>query len=134
MSLQTRKKVIRKVLSNRDFKEIREWTVSERNPLRTLLSFTYDSDELMRRRAVEAIGLVADHRARKNLEKVRDFIRRLLWLMNDESGGLARLAPEMIGEILVNVPSLIDEYGPLLFSFLQEEPFERGSLVVVNQE
>ena len=131
MSLQARKNALRKVLSTRDLTEIRGWAVSERNPLRMLFSFTYDPDELIRWRAVEAIGLVAGDQANTNLDKVRDVIRHLLWLMNDESGGLSPLAPEMIGEILVNVPSLIEEYGPLLPSFLQEEPFVRGSHLAI---
>ena len=47
--------------------------------------------------------------------------------MNDESGGLGWHAPELIGEILVNVPDLIPEYANVLMSFLHEEPFERGT-------
>jgi len=81
----------------------------------------------VRWRAVEAIGLVAGDLARPDPERVRDFVRRLLWQMNDESGGLSWLSPEIIGEILVNVPTLADEYAPLLLSYLREEPFERGA-------
>jgi hypothetical protein len=47
--------------------------------------------------------------------------------MNDESGGLGWHAPEMIAEILINVPALIPEYAGLLPSYLREEPFERGT-------
>ena len=46
--------------------------------------------------------------------------------MNDESGGVGWHSPDIIGEILVNVPSLIDEFGDLLLAYLKEEPFERG--------
>ena len=62
-----------------------------------------------------------------DLDKVRDILRRLFWQMNDESGGLVWQAPELIGEIIVNVPILIPEYAGLLLSFLREEPFERGT-------
>jgi hypothetical protein len=51
--------------------------------------------------------------------------------MNDESGGLGWHSPEMIGEILVNVPRLIEEYAGLLMAFVKEEPFERGSHLAI---
>jgi len=130
-SLHARKITVREFLSHRDLTGVRRWAASERSPLRTLLSLTFDGQELIRWRAVEAVGPVAADQARLDLDRVRDFMRRLLWLMNDESGGLSWLSPEMIGEILVNVPTLIEEYGPLLPSFLQEEPFERGSHLAI---
>jgi hypothetical protein len=43
------------------------------------------------------------------------------------TGGLGWHAPEVIAEILVNVPALIPEYAGLLPSYLREEPFERGT-------
>jgi hypothetical protein len=95
--------------------------------MRYLTGLTFDSDELIRWRAIAAVGRVAGLLARQDLERVRDIIRRLLWLMNDESGGLAWHGPEMIGEILVNVPALIPEFKTILPSYLREEPFERGT-------
>jgi len=102
-------------------------TGSAQNAWRVLLSLTYDQDELISWRAIEASGKVAGLQAGAEIERVRDFIRRLLWLMNDESGGLGWRSPELIGEILVNVPALVDEYASLIFRFLREEPFERGT-------
>ncbi len=87
----------------------------------------YDNDRLICRRAVEALGIAAGLEAERSLKNARRLIRRLLWTMNDESGSICWYAPEAIGEVLINVPSLIDEYGPLLLAFLQEEPFERGT-------
>lgn len=127
MSNQTDKAAVRNLLLLRDGKGLLQWSDRRRNHYRVVMSLTYDSDELVRRRAIEAIGRLAGSHGRHDLEKVRDLIRRLLWLMNDESGGLGWQAPEMIGEILVNVPALIGEYAPLLPAFLDEEPFERGS-------
>jgi len=88
---------------------------------------TYDDNEFVRWRAIEAIGWVVAAYAEYDLDKVRDMLRRLLWQMNDESGGLTWHSPELIGEILVNVPTLIPEYADLLPSYLVEEPFERGT-------
>lgn len=127
MGMRARKAVVKELLLQRDRYALLEWARSVPSPLRILISLTYDDDELLRWRAIETVGHVAALQAEHDLEKVRDFIRRLLWLMNDESGGLGWHSPELIGEILVNVPVLIPEYATLLLSFLREEPFERGT-------
>ena len=121
------KTVARELLESRDLAGISEWAASQRGVLRVLFSFTYDSSDLIRWRAIEAIGKVAAVVFKSYPEKIKDFIRRLLWLMNDESGGLGWYAPEVFGEILVNIPELVDEYGSLIPPYLHEEPFEAGS-------
>ena len=131
MNAIKRKSKVKELLRERDYDNLQKWAKNMRNPQRTLLSLAYDTDELIRWRAIEAIGKVAQIQAESDIEKVRDLIRRLLWLMNDESGGLGWHSPEIIGEILVNVPFLIDEFGELLLAYLKEEPFERGCHLAV---
>jgi len=121
----------RVMLESRDLNAIAGWAVQARNPMRTLTRLLFDNDSLIRWRAIEAIGIVAGVESHKSIERVRRQIRRLFWLMNDESGGLCWHAPEAIGEILYNVPELIDEFGTLLPSFFHEEPFEHGSRLAV---
>ncbi|MEW5794748.1 MAG: DVU0298 family protein [Candidatus Zixiibacteriota bacterium] len=127
MGSHIRKETVRELLRRRDWAALIQLSHVERGLLRTLVSFTFDPDELVRFRAVEAIGVASGALAESNEEKVRDFIRRQLWLMNDESGGLSPLAPDIIGEVLVRVSGLVDEFGPLLISYLRESPFERGT-------
>jgi hypothetical protein len=76
--------------------------------------------------AVEAAGQMAAVTAESGLEPVREVLRRVIWLMNDESGGVLWQGPEILGEILVQVPDLRPEFAPLLPPYLVEEPFERG--------
>ncbi|MCP4674579.1 MAG: hypothetical protein GY854_03495 [Deltaproteobacteria bacterium] len=118
-----RKEIVRKILAARDFNSLEEWVKDSRNPLRLLFSHTYDSDTLIRYRAIEAIGRTAAFIATDNLEKVRIFVRGLIWLMTEESGGIGWHAPEAIAEICVQVPVLFDEYAKLLPQFLEEESF-----------
>ena len=92
--------------------------------MRTLNGLTYHQDELIRWRAVEALGKVAGSRS---LSAARDLVRRQFWTMTEESGGTAWRAPEVIGEILANHPDLIKEFGVILSSYFKEEPFERGA-------
>jgi hypothetical protein len=127
MGMRSRKAEVRELLVRRDRSAVETWIGEVRNPDRLVVSLTYDNDELIRFRAIEAVGWVAGQLARESLEKVRDNLRRLFWLMNDESGGLGWHAPEVVGEILVNVPELIVEYAHRLPSLFAEEPFERGS-------
>ncbi|MBW1807495.1 MAG: hypothetical protein JRJ87_04825 [Deltaproteobacteria bacterium] len=122
----SRKKALQ-ILHDRDLAALLSWTSNTRSSLRTLFSLSYSEDDLIGWRAIEGIGIAAMQIAKSDLEMVKDFLRRLFWLMNDESGGLSRRAPEVIGEILFGLPSLISEFGILLFHFTREEPFERGS-------
>lgn len=126
-----RKKRIKELLEYRDLQTLTELAKRARGVLRTLFSLTYDHDELIRWRAIEAIGQVTRTLGESELEPIRDFIRRLLWLMNDESGGLGWHAPEVIGEIIVNNPQLAEPFGALLLHYMKEEPFERGSHIAL---
>lgn len=127
MPSASRKAELRRLLERRDPAGLRTWVEANRGALRLAFSLTFEQDELLRRRAIEAVGIIAGYLAQTDRGVVRDYLRRLLWLMNDESGGLGWHAPEAIGEILVNVPELIGEFAPLLPHYLSEEPFEAGT-------
>ena len=122
-----RKEAARRLLADFDLEAIRGWAAAEPQAVRSLQSLLYDEDELVRWRAVEALGLVAAARARSGLEPVRELLRRTLWLMNDESGGLLWHGPQVIGAVLANVPSLCGEFAPIVASFLEEDPFRVGA-------
>ncbi|MFH2035369.1 MAG: DVU0298 family protein [Candidatus Zixiibacteriota bacterium] len=127
MPVRIKKGDLRQFLVDGEYDRLLDWAKTVRNPQRFLMSLAYDPDPNVKWGSILAIGKVARILADDDIDKVRELIRRQLWLMNDESGGLGWSSPEIIGEILVNVPELIDEYGALLLAFLKEEPFERGS-------
>jgi hypothetical protein len=131
VNLRAKKAEIRQRLLERDLEAVATWATKVRNPLRILFSLTYDSDNLVRWRAVEAVGTVTRQLAPTGSDKLRDFVRRMLWQMNDESGGLSWLAPELVGEVLVNAPDLLKEFSSMLPSYLVEEPFERGTHLAI---
>ncbi len=128
-----RKTLIRRLLIERNEGELSAWAQRERSPFRPVASLLFDSDELIRWRAIEALGWIARQEYAKDPERVRRFIRRILWLMNDESGGICWNGPEVIGEVLRNGPPLVSEYGVLLPGFFTEEPFEAGSRWAVGR-
>ncbi|MHC4597994.1 MAG: DVU0298 family protein [Planctomycetota bacterium] len=124
---KARREAVRERLLARDLDGLAAWARRGERLVTTLFSLLLDADELVRWRAIEGFGRVASVLAEEDPERVREILRRILWAMNDESGGLLRHGPEAVAEILVRVPALIPEYAPLLPSFLTEEPFERGA-------
>ncbi len=95
--------------------------------VRDVLRLAYDGEESVRWRSLVALGNVAAVQARRDVEPVREWMRRIMWWMNDESGALMRCGCEAMAEVMVRVPDLRPEYGHLLASYLDEEPFEAGS-------
>ena len=82
-----------------------------------LLSFLYSQDETIKWRAVTAMGLVVQDLAADDMEKARNVMRRLMWNLNDESGGIGWGSPEAMGEILACHEGLSGEYAPILLSY-----------------
>lgn len=79
--------------------------------------------EDQRWRAVGLLGGVAGRlAASQGLEAVREVLRRLMWSLNEESGGIGWAAPQAMGEILHQVPALAGEYGKILCSYLSPGP------------
>ncbi len=125
------KKMLKEVLSLRNTQGLVEWSLWTRAPLRKLFSLTYDKDRKIRYQAIEAIGLLASRMAKKDEETVRNFLRSLLWLMSEESGGIGWHAPEAIAEICINLPQLSEEYARLLPQFVKEDSFRPSALAAL---
>ena len=103
--------------------------------INALFSFLYSGDEPLKWRAVTAMGAVVARLADEDLESARVIIRRLMWNLNDESGGIGWGSPEVLGEILARHEGLAREYGSILVSyarqdgnFQEDERMQRGVL------
>ncbi len=81
----------------------------------------YDLDEMVKWRAVTAIGLLVDRLAEEDKESARVVMRRLMWNLNDESGGIGWGSPEVFGEILARNKGLAAEYGHILLSYARQD-------------
>ena len=100
-----------------------------------LFSYFYNKNELIKFRSVTAMGLLGARTAKRNMEKARIILRRIMWNLNDESGGIGWGSPEAMGEILSQSPELALEFKPILFSYLdpdgnyiEHEMLQRGVL------
>jgi len=106
-----------------------------RQVINPLFSFLYNSDEQVRWRAVTVFGAVVAKLADRNMESGRIIMRRLMWNLNDESGGIGWGSPEAMGETLARHEGLAKEYAGILLSYarqdgnyLEHEVLQRGLL------
>ncbi|RTZ97311.1 MAG: hypothetical protein DSY90_07935 [Deltaproteobacteria bacterium] len=92
-----------------------------RQVVNPLFSFFYHIDEQIRWRAIIAMGVVVAEMAETDPESARVVMRRLMWNLNDESGGVGWGSPEAMGEILARSPLLAAEFSHILVSYLRED-------------
>ena len=92
-----------------------------RQVINPLFSFLVHSDEKLRWRAITAMGAVVENLARKDMESARVIVRRLMWSLNDESGGIGWGAPEAMAEIMARHEGLAREYSRMLISYMDDE-------------
>jgi len=106
-----------------------------RKAINPLFSFLCSLDELLKWRAVTAMGQVVDRLADTDMESARVIMRRYMWQLNDESGGIGWGCPEAMGEIMARHAKLAKEFWCILISyirpdgnFLEHEILQRGAL------
>jgi HEAT repeat protein len=85
--------------------------------------------------AVRVMGAVAAELASEDLEGARVVMRRMMWNLNDESGGIGWGVPEAMAEVLVRHEGLAREFVNILASYtredanyLEHEPLQKGLL------
>lgn len=71
--------------------------------------------------AVTAFGLAMAYMATNAPEKARIIMRRFIWSLNDESGGIGWGAPEAMTEIMTQSPLLAAEYHNHLLAYIHED-------------
>ncbi|MEJ2640959.1 MAG: hypothetical protein P8010_15425 [Desulfosarcinaceae bacterium] len=124
MRIRALKKQIENLLSCRA--EGLETALSEvaalpaRQAINPLIGLYCHSDARLRWRAITATGLLVARLADTELASARIIMRRLMWSLNDESGGIGWGAPEAMGEIMARHEILAGEYACILISYLDE--------------
>ncbi len=106
-----------------------------RQVINPLLSLLPGRDQKTKWAAVTAIGAVVANLADHDMEAARVIMRRLMWQLNDESGGIGWGCPEAMGEIMACHRGLAAEYADVLISYVREdgnfleyEPLQWGAL------
>ena len=88
------------------------------NPLFGLLLST---EPVIRWGAVRALGAVTARMAADDMESARVIMRRFMWQLNDESGGIGWGCPEAMGEAMARGGRLAREFSPILVSYIRED-------------
>lgn len=92
-----------------------------RRVINPLFSFLCHIDQKIKWRAVTAMGVIVANLAEKDMESARVIMRRLMWMLNDESGGIGWGAPEAMAEITACHEGLAKEYVHILVSYMMED-------------
>ena len=92
-----------------------------RQVVNPLFSFLCSLDEPVKWRAVTAMGNVISDLAESDMESARVVMRRFIWQLNDESGGIGWGCPESMAEAMARNQHLAEEFGCLLLSYIQPD-------------
>lgn len=101
--------------------------------IKALYSGICHNDELLHWRAVSAMGVVVAELAESEMEAARIVMRRFMWSLNDESGGIGWGVPEAMAECIVLHDAIAAEFGHMPVAYMREdgyfleyEPLQRG--------
>lgn len=142
MSLRKLKTDIRQILKNNQVEERNRALLvyPERRVVNALISFFYDGDQQIRWRAITGMGAVVSHLADREMESARVVMRRLMWNLNEESGGIGWGAPEAMGDIIARSAAMEKEYLNILVSYIREggnfiehEELQKGVLWAIGR-
>jgi len=131
------KATLRVLLVNNDWESLDSLIqkIPPRKLVNPLFSFFYDLTEVVKWRSITMTGRVVARLAENDFESARVVMRRLIWNLNDESGGIGWGSAEAMGEIMALSDGLAGEYAGILRSFirkdenyLEHEILQRGAI------
>jgi hypothetical protein len=114
------KRKLRQLLEQNRLDAIADMAAERRRVLAMLRSLTFDRDQLVVWRAVEAMGVVADRLADSYPDAVLEELRSLFWLLSEESGGVCWHAPEAMAEIVRRRPDRFSSYISIIVTLINE--------------
>ena len=109
--------------------------VQNRKVLSQLVRIAYDKDTVTGWRAIKAIGAAARALIAIDYPFLREMVRKLLWSLSDESGGIGWSAPEILGEIVSSDTERFQDIIPLIAEVysIEEKVFRPGVLYALNR-
>ena len=139
MAFKPLKETLRRLLEDGNLEEIAEITTGRKRTLGSLIALTYDADLQIGWRSIEAMGLAVERLSRRSPGYVKDHMRRLYWLITEESGGVFWRAPECMAECSARLPRLLQDFIPIAFHLLETleeedlDHFRPGALWAVGR-
>lgn len=122
------KKFIHHALEVNDLDAVVLLVQKNRKALSLLIRMAYDKETLVGWRAIKAVGRIANALVKNEPEFLRIAVRKLLWSLSDESGGIGWAAPELLGEIVHSDPEGFADIIPLIAEVydIEEQTFRPG--------
>lgn len=111
------------ILQLEDVEEVKE-RISSFHPsavINPLFSALCSVSDTTRHNAIAAFGVIVPTLADHDMEAARVVMRRFLWTLNDESGGIGWGAPEAMAEIMACDERIAREYLHMLLSYMRED-------------
>lgn len=129
------KKTICSNLESNDLDAVVLLSKGNKKVLSQLVRLAYDKETLVGWRAIKAIGLAARELVATDYAFLREMIRKLLWSLSDESGGIGWSAPEILGEIVSVDPERFRDIIPLIAEVydIEEKVFRPGILYALGK-
>ena len=104
---------------NQILTDIRQLPAKE--SINALFSAICQVDDRVRWHGVSAMGVTVARLADEEMEEARIMLRRMLWSLNDESGGIGWGAPESMAESMHYHEGLAEEYIHMLISYTRHD-------------
>jgi hypothetical protein len=104
------------------YDELRQFAAKD--AINALFSAICREDPHARWFAVSCMGEAVERLAAVEMEAARIVMRRFLWSLNDESGGIGWGAPESLAEVMFRHAGLAEEYVHMLISYMREDGSE----------
>jgi len=122
------KKFIHHALEKNDLDAVVSLVQKNKKALSLLIRMAYDKETLVGWRAIKAVGSIANVLVKTEPEFLRIAVRRLLWSLSDESGGIGWASPELLGEIVQSDPEGFADIIPLIAEVygIEEQTFRPG--------
>jgi len=119
------KNLILKYLKNDDIHSLNTLIKEDPKKIFTpLLSLSYINDEEIVHKILDAFFYSSKLLISKDIEVIRNFVRRLIWMLTEESGGIPWMAPAILGAVISSDKSLANEYFNILISYIYESEDE----------
>lgn len=133
------KAVIRNLLAEGRLEEVAETAVSAKRVLGILTGLTFDADPQVAWRAIEGMGMAVARLTEVDKPAAKEQMRKLYWLITEESGGFMARAPECMAEIAARSPEFFRSHVPIAFHLLETleeedlEHFRPGTIWAIGR-
>jgi hypothetical protein len=129
------KQTIQQALEQNDLDAVVTLVQQHRSAMSRLVRIAYEKETLAGWRSIKAIGRIAKALVNTDEEFLRVTIRKLLWSLSDESGGIGWAAPEILGEIVSADPGKFSDIIPLIAEVfeIEERVFRPGVIYALTR-